>query len=145
MFSAVFNVLLGAGVKLLVNVVNFWLEQKRQNQLLLAARDEKMIDAMLANQKSQANNPFVQSTRRVLFLCLTLTLCYMMLYYATNPHIVYDVIVPRGEDTKYGLLSWITGSEDWVTVQLSGGLLLSAFVDLCFMVVGFYAVPSKMR
>lgn len=145
MFSAVTNVLLGAGVKLLVNVVNFWLEQKRQNQLLLAARDEKIIDAMVNNQQLQANNPFVQSTRRVLFLCITLTMCYMMLYYATNPHIVYDVIIPKGDDAKYGLLSWLTGSEEWVTVQLSGGLLLTAFMDLCFMIIGFYAVPSKMR
>ena len=145
MFGAVFNVVLGAGIKLLVNVVNFWLEQKRQNQLLLAARDDKMIDAMVSNQKSQASSPFVQATRRVLFLSLTLTLCFLMVYYATNPHIVYDVIVPKGDGVSTGILSWLIGTEEWKVVQLSGGLLLSSFMDLCFMVIGFYAVPSKMR
>jgi len=30
-----------------------------------------------------------------------------------------------------------------VQVQLTGGLMLASFMDLCFMVIGFYAIPSK--
>ena len=136
---------LGAGLKLLVNVVNYWLEQKKQNQLLLAARDEKIIDALLNNQMQQASDPFVKVTRRVLFMTITFTMCYLMVFYAMNPHISYDVVVPKGENSSFGIFSWIFGGEDWTVVQLSGGLLLTSFMDLCFMIVGFYAVPSKMR
>ena len=35
------------------------------------------------------------------------------------------------------------GGTDWIQTRLTGGLMLSSFIDLCFMVVGFYAIPSK--
>ena len=145
MGGAIISAAIGAGIKLLVNVVNHYLEFKKQNQLLLAARDEKIIDAILNNQMQQASDPFVKVTRRVLFMSITFTMCYLMIFYALNPHITYDVIVPKGEKAGLGIISWIFGGEEWVVVKLSGGLLLTSFMDLCFMIVGFYAVPSKTR
>jgi len=139
------NTIIGAGIKLGVNLINSWLEQKRQDQMMLAARDDKMLDALLCNQNKQASDPFVQMTRRVLFMSITFTLCFLMIYYAMNPHITYDVIVPKGESTRWGVFSWIFGGKDWELVQMTGGLLLTSFFDLCFMVIGFYAVPSKSR
>lgn len=141
----ILNTIIGAGIKLGVNLVNHWLAQKRQDQMMLAARDSTMLDALISNQQQQASDPFVQSTRRILFMCITFTLCYLMLYYALNPNITYDVIVPKGESAKWGIFSWIFGARDWEMVQMTGGLLLTSFFDLCFMVVGFYAVPSKSR
>ena len=141
----VFNTIIGAGLKLGVNLINAWIEQKRQDQMLLAARDDKMLDALLCNQDKQASDPFVQMTRRVLFMSITFTLCFLMIYYAMNPYITYDVIVPKGESARWGVFSWIFGGKDWELVQMTGGLLLTSFFDLCFMVIGFYAVPSKSR
>ena len=141
----ILNTIIGAGIKLGVNLINSWLEQKRQDQMMLAARDEKMLDALLHNQNKQASDPFVQMTRRVLFMSITFTLCFLMIYYAMNPQITYDVIVPMGESARWGIFSWIFGGKDWELVQMTGGLLLTSFFDLCFMVIGFYAVPSKRR
>ena len=141
----ILNTILGAAIKVGVNWINAWIEQKRQDQLMLAARDGKIVDAVLNNQIQQANDPFVKVTRRILFMSITFTLCFLMLYYAMNPDITYDVIVPKGDNAKWGLFTWIFGGEDWKVVQLTGGLLLTSFFDLCFMVVGFYAVPSKRR
>jgi len=141
----ILNTIIGAGIKLGVNLINSWLEQKRQDQMMLAARDDKMLDALLCNQNKQASDPFVQMTRRVLFMSITFTLCFLMIYYALNPHITYDVIVPNGEHARWGILSWLFGGKDWELVQMTGGLLLTSFFDLCFMVIGFYAVPSKRR
>jgi len=141
----IFNTVLGAGIKLAANLINSWLEQKRQDQLFLAAKDEAMMKAMLDNQTQQAKDPFVQITRRILFMSITFTMCYLMLYYAMNPNIEYQIIAPKGEGHRWGILSWITGGKDWEVVTLTGGLLLSSFMDLCFMVVGFYAIPSKRR
>ena len=129
MGGAIMSAALGAGLKLLVNVVNYWLEQKKQNQLLLAARDEKIIQALLDNQMQQASDPFVKVTRRVLFMAITFTMCYLMIFYALNPLISYDVVVPKGDNSNLGLLSWVIGSNDWTVVQLSGGLLLTSFMD----------------
>ena len=141
----ILNTILGAGIKLVANLVNSWLEQKRQDQMMLAARDEKMMEAMLENQLNQAKDPFVKVTRRILFMSITFTMCYLMIYYAMNPSISYDIIVPKGEGSKWGIFGWVFGGKDWEVVRLTGGLLLMSFMDLCFMVVGFYAIPSKRR
>jgi len=142
----VINTVIGAGIKICVNLINHWLEQKRQDQLMLAARDAHMIEAITENQRSQASDPFVKVTRRVLFMMLTSTLCYLMIFYAMNPSISYDIIVPRNSSGSVGgLFSWLVGSKEYDVVTLTGGLMLSSFMDLCFMVVGFYAVPSKKR
>ena len=141
----ILNTIIGAGIKLGCNLINSWVEQKRQDQLMLAARDKEMLDALIKNQAEQAKDPFVKVTRRILFMTITFTMCYMMIYYAHNPQITYDIIVPKGEGAKWGFFSWVFGGEDWKVVRLTGGLLLASFMDLCFMVVGFYAIPSKKR
>ena len=141
----ILNTILGAGIKLAANLINAWLEQKRQDQMFLAARDEAMMKAMFENQMQQAKDPFVHVTCRILFMIITFTMCYLMIYYAMNPDIQYQIITPKGEGHRWGLLSWVIGGKDWEVVTLTGGLLLSSFMDLCFMVVGFYAIPSKRR
>lgn len=143
--GSIINALIGAAVKVGANFINAWIEQKRQDQLLLAARDEKMLSAIIENQKSNASSPFVQVTRRILFLTITFTLCFLMVYYAMNPEITYNVVVPRGDNSKWGIVSWLFGGTDWVLVQMTGGLMLASFIDLCFMVIGFYAIPSRRR
>ncbi len=141
----ILNTIIGAGIKLACNLINAWLEQKRQDQLALAARDEKMLDALIASQSENAKDPFVKVTRRILFMSITFTMCFLMIYYAMNPDISYSLIVPKGDGSKLGFFSWILGGKDWEMVQMTGGLMLASFMDLCFMVVGFYAIPSKRR
>jgi hypothetical protein len=141
----ILNTIIGAAIKLACNLLNAWLEQKRQDQLALAARDDKMLTALIESQRENSGDGFVKATRRVLFLSITFTMCFLMIYYAFNPHITYDIIVPRGEGSKWGFFSWIFGGKDWEVVQMTGGLMLASFMDLCFMVVGFYAIPSKKR
>lgn len=141
----ILNTIIGAGIKLGCNLINAWLEQKRQDQMALAARDDKMLEALIKSQEKNASDPFVKVTRRILFMSITFTMCYLMIYYAHNPNISYDIIVPKGDGAKWGFFSWIFGGKDWDVVTLTGGLMLSSFIDLCFMVVGFYAIPSKRK
>jgi hypothetical protein len=143
MLGSVINTVIGAGIKVGANLLNFWLEQKKQTQLALVARDSEMLKALIENQNRRADDNFVKTTRRVLFMSITFTMCFLMIYYAMNPHITYDVLMPKGEGSKMGLWAWVSGSNDWVQVKLTGGLMLTSFMDLCFMVVGFYAIPSK--
>ena len=78
-------------------------------------------------------------------MSLTMTYCFLLIYYALNPSIEYDVIMPKsGADG--GILSFVFGpAKEFHVVKLTGGLLLMSFIDLMFMVVGFYAIPSKKR
>jgi hypothetical protein len=139
----ILNTIIGAGIKLGCNLINAWLEQKRHDQMILAARDNEMLQAMIENQAKQVSDPFVKITRRVLFMSITLTMCYLMVFYAHNPDVSYEIIVPKGENARWGFFSWVLGGKEWEIVRLTGGLMLSSFMDLCFMVVGFYAIPSK--
>jgi len=141
----ILNTIIGAAIKLGCNLLNSWLEQKRQDQLALAARDDKMLEALIKSQAQNASDPFVKITRRILFMSITFTMCFLMIYYAFNPQIEYSVIVPKGDGGKLGFVSWIFGGKDWEMVKMTGGLMLASFMDLCFMVVGFYAIPSKRR
>jgi hypothetical protein len=143
MFGSIMNTVIGASIKVGANLINFWLEQKKQDQMLLAARDQEMLKALIDNQNKRADDPFVKTTRRILFMSITFTMCFLMIYYAMNPQITYDVIMPKGEGSKLGIFNWIIGGPNWVQVKLTGGLLLASFMDLCFMVIGFYAIPSK--
>ena len=59
----VLNTIIGAGIKLAFNLINAWLEQKKQDQMLLAARDSEFMKAMLESQLKQASDPFVKVTR----------------------------------------------------------------------------------
>ena len=113
----VLNTIIGAGIKLAANLINYWLEQKRADQMILAARDTEMLKALIDNQSKQALDPFVKVTRRILFLTITFTMCFLMIYYAMNPSIQYDIIVPKGEGSKMGFFSWIFGGKDWEMVR----------------------------
>jgi hypothetical protein len=143
MLGSIMNTVIGAGIKVGANLLNYWLEQKKQDQMILAARDAEMLKALIDNQNKRADDPFVKVTRRILFMSITFTMCFLMIFYAMNPHITYDVLAPKGDHASNGIFAWIFGTTDWVQVQLTGGLMLSAFMDLCFMVIGFYAIPSK--
>ena len=43
----ILNTILGAGIKIGANLINAWLEQKRHDQLALAARDKDTLDALI--------------------------------------------------------------------------------------------------
>lgn len=139
----IISTIIGAGIKLLANWINNYLEQKRVDQILISKSDEKVIDAILRNQQEHASDPFVKVTRRVLFMMLTATYCFLMVYYALHPHIEYSIIVP--EKSGGGFFGLLFGSDSHNIVKLSGGLMLASFIDLIYMVVGFYAIPSKRR
>jgi hypothetical protein len=141
----ILNTIIGAAIKLGCNLVNAWLEQKRQDQMMLAIKDDKMLQALISSQIEQAKDPFVKATRRILFMSITFTMCFLMIYYAFNPDIEYNLIVPKGDNSRFGFFGWIFGGKDWEMVTMTGGLMLASFMDLCFMVVGFYAIPSKRR
>lgn len=76
----ILNTIIGAGIKLGCNLLNSWLEQKRKDQMILAARDTQMLEALIKNQSEQSKDHFVKVTRRVLFMSITFTMCFLMIY-----------------------------------------------------------------
>ncbi len=56
MLGSITNTVIGAGIKLGANLINFWLDQKRQDQMMIASRDNDMLKALLENQSAQASD-----------------------------------------------------------------------------------------
>ena len=139
----ILSTIIGAGIKLGANLINHWLEMHRATTLLNNKANDELITALIKNQEMQASDPFVKVTRRVLFLMLTGTYCFLMCYYAFNPDIEYSILVP--EESGGGFFGLLFGSDSHSLHTLTGGLMLASFIDLVYMVVGFYAIPSKKR
>jgi len=137
------NVLLGAAIKCVPLLISTIAAFFSRNQELVANQDTSRVEASIENQKDQAGDAFVKLTRRILFLYVALTYCYLQFYYAFNPHIQYDVLIPK--NSGWGLIGMFTGKSDYEVVTLTGGLLLMAFNDLMYVVTGFFAVPSSRR
>jgi hypothetical protein len=137
----VVSTLIGAGVKLGANIVNSWLNSKDRQQELVAAERAKLIDEQTKLVMANAKDPFVQMSRRVLFMSLTFTFCWLIIYFATRPDI--DWMVSTGEGGKLSLFSFIFGAKSG-TIH-AGALLVTSFVDLMFMVIGFYAIRSNKK
>lgn len=143
--SPVITAIIGAIIKMLANYVNSRIEQKKYDRMYMISRDNETLDMLSRHYNSTVTDPFVKTTRRILFLMVTFTMCFLMIYYALNPNISYTILVPNETSTSVGLLSWLfpVSNHDQITVQLTGGLMLSSFMDICFMIIGFYAIPGR--
>lgn len=74
----ILNTIIGAGIKIGVNWINAWIEQKRMDQMMLAARDDKMMDALLANQQVyQMIELYLLNMMLVLYQMLKMSLLYL--------------------------------------------------------------------
>ena len=54
----ILNTILGAGIKILCNLVNAWLEQKRQDQMMLAVRDQATMEALFKKPERASKRSF---------------------------------------------------------------------------------------
>ena len=73
MFGSVLNTIIGAGIKIGANLISAWIEQRKVDRTLMAARDENILKMIAESQKETRSDPFVKTTRRILFLALTFT------------------------------------------------------------------------
>jgi len=135
----ILSTLLGAGLKLVSNLVLGFIESKQQKEAASREFDEHKLNAIKALQSSTFS--LSKYIRPVVTIALVGTYCYLMIYYAWHPDIEYSVMVPK----EPGIFAWIFGSKEQIQQTLTGGLMLASFVDLIFMVAGFYYMPSKRR
>lgn len=143
--SPVITAIIGAVIKMCANYINSRIEQKKYDRMYMISRDNETLDMLSKHYNSTITDPFVKTTRRILFLMITFTMCFLMIYYALNPNIQYTILVPNETTTSVGILSWLfpITENNQVVVKLTGGLMLSSFMDICFMIIGFYAIPGK--
>ena len=135
----ILSTLLGAGLKLSSNLVLGFIESRQQKRIAKNEFDSNKLKAIQSLQGIAFS--LAKYVRPLVTLALVGTYCYLMIYYAHNPQIEYTVMVPK----EPGVFAWVFGSKEQVEQTLTGGLMLASFVDLIFMVAGFYYMPSKRR
>ena len=137
------NFLLGAGSKLVANLVNNWMANQaeaRRSAELRAIQDHQVIMAH-ANLAKENNKGFIsQLTRGVIYIMITVAFCYMGYYGIHNPD-AHDVLVP----VRHGFLSKLFDKADIVRVQINGSVLLYQWWELMQMILGAFVIPSRKR
>jgi len=133
------NTILGAGIKLGANFINSRIEASKRTQDLLAASNAARLD----NVQKNNNNPSAQFTRKILFMTLTFTFCWIVVYFVRHPDVDWMVYAGEESGKRFSMFSYIFGSKG-KTVH-AGALLVTAFIDLMFMVIGFFSMPSNRR
>lgn len=136
------NILLGAVTKLVVVIVINIFDLIFKGQENSHSQDKATQEALAENQRAQASDPFVKFSRRILFLYLVLTYCYMAMFYHYNPDIAYDILLPKSGGGIFGMFS---GSADYQVIRITGGYHVAVFNEVVLTVLGFFVVQSSKR
>lgn len=128
---------LGAVLKL----VNTWLQGRIEKAQAEAARDEKILQVWAEAQKAISLDKFSKWTRRGVFWMLVGTYCFVFVWFTLYPET--PIITVGGHHP--GWLTGIFGGGTDKLITLTGGHVVVAGLELIFMVVGFFAMPSRRR
>lgn len=134
--------LMGALVKVGVNVVNGWIHNSAEERRNNALRDHEIVKAQIELSKAVGRDNFSKCIRGVIFLMIVSTWCYMAIYGLHNPNMEYDIILPKGNN--WSVSSLFTSSE-WQVRKISGSVLMWQWFSLVEMILGFFVVPSRRR
>lgn len=128
---------LGSVLKMVSNYINHSMQQKTERQQHDNAQDAEILKARIALAKENNKDIWGKVSRTAIFIMIIGTFCYLMIHYAMHPEIQYEILVPGKEH--------FFNPSGWKVFKLSGGFLAWQCVELCFLVVGFFCVPSKRR
>lgn len=128
---------LGAVLKLF----NTWVQGRIEKQQMEAAREEKILNTWARSQTAIAKDKQSKTTRRWVFWMLTATYCFVFIWFTLYPET--SIITIGGHSP--GWLGGIFGGGTDKLITITGGHVVVAGLELIFMVVGFFAMPSRRR
>lgn len=127
----------GACLKLL----NTWVQGKIEKQQMEAAREEKILNTWAKSQIAITKDRQSKTTRRWVFWMLTATYCFVFVWFTIFPE---TTIITLGGHSS-GWITSIFGGGIEKPYTVTGGHIVVAGLELIFMVVGFFALPSRRR
>jgi hypothetical protein len=134
--------LMGAGVKILTNVVNGWIHNSAEERRTSALRDAETTQAHIALAKHANSDKIGKVSRSIIFLMIIGTWCYIALHGLHHPNAVYDIVLPKGSNWTFGSLF---SSSEWEIKKITGSILMWQWFSLTEMILGFFCVPSRRR
>ena len=133
---------MGAGVKLVTNVVNGWIHNSAEKDRTNSLRDAKTTNAHIDLAKAANSDKIGKISRSLIFMMIISTWCYIAIYGLHNPDITYDIVLPKGSNWSFGSLF---SSSEWEIRKISGSVLMWQWFTLTEMILGFFVVPSRRR
>ena len=134
--------LMGAGVKILTNIVNGWIHNSAEKDRTNALRDAATTEAHIALAKEANGDKIGKVSRSVIFFMIIGTWCYIALYGLHHPDVIYNIVLPKGNNWTFGSMF---SSSEWEIKKITGSVLLFQWFTLTEMILGFYVVPSRRR
>ena len=125
----------------LLKVFNSWVQGRMERQQMEAARDKQILSVWSRAQRAVQNDPYSKRTRRWVFWMLVGTYCFVFGWFTVHPEMP---IVTIGGHTGGLLMAMFGGGTDKL-ITITGGHVVIAGLELIFMVVGFFAMPSRRR
>ena len=134
--------LMGAGVKLITNVVNTWMHNSAEERRTNALKDTEICEAHIALAKSVNSDKLAKVSRSVIFMAIIFTWCYMGIYGLHNPEMQYDIVLPKSNNWT---ITSLFSSSNFEIRKISGSVLMWQWFSLTEMILGFFVVPSRRR
>jgi len=134
--------LMGAGVKLVVNIVNGLMHNSAESARSNSLRDAETTSAHIELAKAVNSDKIGKISRSVIFMMIIATWCYIALYGLHNPDISYDIVLPKSTNWSFGSLF---SSSEWQIRKINGSVLMWQWFTLTEMILGFFVVPSRRR
>ena len=135
--TVVGKMVMGAGIKLASTALTGYLHNKNEEIRARNKIDEKLLDAEVELAKMNNKDPLGKINKFAIFMCLTLTFCFVVVWQVLNPGNEYSAIIP----TNGG---W-TNPSGYKLVKTHGAFLPWQFMDAMYMILGSFCVNSRRR
>jgi hypothetical protein len=135
------SILVGAGSKLIFNVVNSWFYNSEKNSERLHLREEAQIKAHIELMKLTNKNIIANLTRSICAFMVFGTWCFIGVYAMYHPTET-DILIPL----KHGLIGRLFNQpESLVVPGRTPGILFQAWFEVTIAFVTMFSLHSRRR
>jgi hypothetical protein len=135
------SILVGAGGKLLFNIVNSFFHSRERKAERKYLQDKELLDAHVQLAKINSGNIISNLTRSVCALMIMSTWCFIGAYAMMNPTET-DILIP----IEHGWLSkFFNQPEAVVKPGRTPGILFQHWFQVTISFVTMFSLPSKQR
>ena len=135
------SILVGAGSKLVFNLVNSWFHNAEKNSERAHLRNQEEIRAHIELAKINQKNVISNITRSACSLMIFGTWCFIGIYAMYNPTET-DILIP----IKHGILGRLFNQPESVVVEgRTPGVLFQAWFEVTIAFVTMFSLHSRRR
>jgi len=135
------SVLVGAGSKLLFNIVNSFFHNSEKKAERKYLKDKDLLHAHIELAKLNISNPLANATRGLCAIMIISSWCFIGIYAMMNPTET-DILIPL----KHGWVSGFFNQPNSIVVPgRTPGVLFQAWFEVTIAFVTMFSLSSRRR